>query len=127
QDRVKDSWFWYHLLPPLAAFKYTVISRLLARFSIRSAWRLNAMFEDHAEHAFMQFVRDNPQMENEPVEGAAVQDGRGPAGGRYPSWADVFRRIGLDERDHMNESLRWCGRGKQVVPYAGEGPSAEKA
>ncbi|HUX17248.1 MAG TPA: hypothetical protein VMW52_12300 [Phycisphaerae bacterium] len=91
-----------------------------AAVSIRRAWRLNAMFEDHAEHTFMQFVEDNPQMENETPQGTAIQDGRGPDQGRYASWADVFRRIGLDERDHMNESLRRCGMADRVVPYADE-------
>ena len=60
-----DSWFWYHFVPPLVAFKYTIFSRLLAFFSIKSAWKLNAEFEDHAEHTFMQFVKDNPQLEED--------------------------------------------------------------
>lgn len=123
QDDVKDSWFWYHFVPPIAAFKYTLFSRLLALISIKSAWKLNTMFEDHAEHTFMQFVKDNPRMENEQVESDAVQDGRGPARGHYPSWADVFRRIGLDERDHMNESLRRCGMEDKVVPYISDNQS----
>ncbi len=123
QGNLKDSWLWYHFVPPVAAVIYTLFSRVLAFVSIRSALRLNAMFEDHAEHAFMQFVKDNPQMENERVESGVVQDGRGSAAGRYPSWADVFRRIGLDERDHMNESLRRCGMGEMVVPYVSENES----
>ncbi len=123
QGNLKDSWFWYHFVPFIAAFMYTLFSRLLAFVSIRTALRLNAMFEDHAEHAFMQFVKDNPQMENELVESGAVQDGRGPVGGRYSSWADVFRRIGLDERDHMNESLRRCGMAARVVAYVSENES----
>lgn len=120
QTRAEDRWFRRRLVPPPAAFGYTLFSRLLAAVSIRRAWRLNAMFEDHAEHTFMQFVEDNPQMENETPQGAAIQDGRGPDQGRYASWADVFRRIALDERDHMNESLRRCGMADRVVPYADE-------
>ena len=127
QDNVKESWFWYHFVPPIAAFKYTLFSRLLALISIKSAWKFNAMFEDHAEHAFMQFVKDNPQLENEQVESVAVQDGRGPAQGHYPSWADVFRRIGLDERDHMNESLRRCGMEDKVLPYTSDNESGALA
>lgn len=110
QDKIKDSWFWYHFIPPLVAFKYTIFSRFLAFLSIKSAWKLNSDFEDHAEHTFMQFVKDNPQLEDEKVESVIVQDGRGPDNGKYTSWADVFRRIGLDEREHMNESLRLCGK-----------------
>jgi len=116
QDGVRASWLWFRAVPWFAAQGYAVFSRRLAFVSIRSAWKLNAQFEDHAEHCIMQFVRDNPQMENEPVESEAVHDGRGPDGGRYPSWADVFRRAGLDEREHMNESLRRCGLADKVVP-----------
>ena len=116
----KDCWFRRRLVPPPAAFGYRLFSRLLAAVSIRRAWRLNAMFEDHAEHTYMQFVEDNPQMENETPQDAATQDGRGSDQGRYTSWADVFRRIALDERDHMNESLRRCGMADRVVPYADE-------
>ena len=110
QDKIKDSWFWYHLVPPLVAIQYTMFSRFLAFLSIKSAWKLNAEFEDHAEHTFMQFVKDNPQLEDETVESSIVQDGRGSDNGKYASWADVFRRIGLDERDHMNKSLQYLKR-----------------
>ena len=34
-------------------------------------------------------------------------------------WADVFRRIGLDERDHMNTSFIYCGKPECVVEYEG--------
>ncbi|MBN1670033.1 MAG: hypothetical protein JXR37_03325 [Kiritimatiellae bacterium] len=54
------------------------------------------------------------------VESEAVQDGRGPDDGRYATWADVFRRAGLDERDHMNESLARCGLADRIVAYARE-------
>ena len=39
--------------------------------------------------------------------------------GSFASWADVFRRIGLDERDHMNASFRLAGRPADVVAYEG--------
>ena len=118
QDKVKDSWFWYHVVPPLVALKYTMFSRFLAFLSIKSAWKLNAEFEDHAEHTFMQFVKDNPQLENEEVDSSIVQDGRGSDNGKYASWADVFRRMGLDERDHMNASLKLIGKEDKVVEYS---------
>lgn len=117
QDKVKDGWFRYHFIPPLVVLKYTFFSRMLAFISIKSAWKLNAEFEDHAEHTFMQFVKDNPQLEDEQVESEVVQDGRGSDSGRYSSWADVFRRMGLDERDHMNESLKLIDKGDKRVHY----------
>lgn len=109
QNKIRDNWFWYYFVLPIAVFKYTMFSRLLAFFSIKTAWRLNADFEDHAEHTYMQYIKDNPQLENEKVDSELVHDGRGPDNGRYPSWADVFRRFGLDEREHMMESLKRIG------------------
>ncbi len=39
--------------------------------------------------------------------------------GSFASWADVFRRIGLDERDHMNASFLFARRPELVVDYRG--------
>lgn len=94
------------LITPLAVIKYTIFSRILAFVSIKSAFLLNADFEDHAEHEYMQYVMDHPELENEAVKSAVAKEN-----GDFASWADVFRQIGLDERDHMNNSLaalqRW--------------------
>jgi len=109
---MKESAF-HRFITPIAVFKYRIFCRLLARFSIQSAFLLNAEFEDHAEHEYMQFVKDHPELENEAVDSEAAREY-----GEFASWADVFRRIGLDERDHMNDSLVHCGRPNEVVPYA---------
>ena len=108
---VRESAF-HRFITPIAVFKYTLFSRLLACVSIRSAFLLNAEFEDHAEHEYMEFVKDHPELENEPVDSEAAKEY-----GNFASWADVFRRIGLDERDHMNDSLVHCGRAGEVVQY----------
>ncbi len=111
---IRESFFRRVVIRRVAVFKYTIFSRLLARFNIRQAFRLNAEFEDHAEHAYMQFVKDHPELETQKVESAAAAEV-----GTFASWADVFRRIGLDERDHMNESLEHCGRASEKAPYHG--------
>ncbi len=99
-------------LPRLATFTYAWFSRLLARINIRRAFYLNAEFEDHAEHAYMQFVKDHPELDQEKVECDVAQQF-----GPFETWGDVFRRIGLDERDHMNNSLRFCGMADRVIRY----------
>ncbi|MFH0952961.1 MAG: hypothetical protein V1873_01385 [Verrucomicrobiota bacterium] len=114
---VRDTWFRDRLVRRIAAFKYVLFSHLLARFNIQRAFLLNAEFEDHAEHEYMQFVADHPELEKEKVDNRAAAEG-----GAFASWADVFRRIGLDERDHMNESLIHCGRAAQVVPFVSQTP-----
>jgi ubiquinol oxidase len=97
---IRQPWFRSVLLPRLGAFMYHYSSNLL--FWIRPAWSfsMNARFESHAEHEYMKMVAEHPEWEDEPVETEYFD--------RYPrqkTMADLFRRIGLDERDHMYESM----------------------
>ncbi len=112
QKGIRESWFHAYPVRWGAVITYTIFSRLLARFNIRRAFLLNAEFEDHAEHTYMQFVKDHPELDQEKPDSEAVREA-----GEFSTWGDVFRRIGLDERDHMNESLIHCGRVNEVVPY----------
>ena len=90
----------YWLLPQAIAFVYYQIVWLL--YVVRPAWsyRLNADFEDHAEHEYMEFVRENPDLDGEPFQSLFRED-YGP----FTSLGDVFRQIGNDERVHKEESL----------------------
>lgn len=113
QDRIKLHWFKDRIAPPIAAFKYNLFSRLLAFISIKTAFLLNADFEDHAEHEYMTFVKDHPELDSQHVDIPVVTNY-----GKFETWGDVFRRIALDERDHMNNSLIRAGRKAEVVSYA---------
>ena len=97
---IRENFFWFRVLPQCAAFFYYHVSWLL--YVIKPAWSyaLNADFEDHAEHEYMEFVRENPSLESEPFESDFTGDY-----GNFASLADLFRRIGLDERIHKEESL----------------------
>ena len=92
----------YWLVPQLVAFAYYQIVWLLYVVRPAAAYRLNAEFEDHAEHEYMEFVRDHPELEREPFDSVLAQDY-----GRFASQADLFRQIGYDERVHKDESLAW--------------------
>jgi hypothetical protein len=35
------------------------------------------------------------------------------------TWGDVFRRISLDERDHMNNSFLYSGQPENIIHYQG--------
>lgn len=48
----------------------------------------------------MALVKENPQLENEAFESQFEEDY-----GSFNSLADLFRQIGLDERQHKEESL----------------------
>ena len=114
QDGLALSWLWDRLVPWAAVLQYRFASWLLALVSIRAAWQLNAEFEDHAEHEYAQFVQEHPELDSQQVVSELVHDGRGPDDGRYPSWADVFRRVGLDEREHSQASQRQLQRGLEA-------------
>lgn len=70
-------------------------------FVVRPVWsyRLNADFEDHAEHEYAILVSEHPEWERTPFESQFTADY-----GEYASLADVFRQIGHDERLHKQES-----------------------
>ncbi|MGB0112960.1 MAG: alternative oxidase [Ilumatobacteraceae bacterium] len=89
----------HRVLPQIIAFAYYQLSWIM--YAIRPSWsyRLNADFEDHAEHEYALLVQEHPEWEQVPYEGQFVEDY-----GDYASLADLFRQIGYDERLHMIES-----------------------
>jgi ubiquinol oxidase len=100
----RESFLLYRLGPQLAAFFYYHVSWLLYVLDPKHSYALNADFEDHAEHEYMEYVRDHPELESRPFESEFEADY-----GKFASLADLFRRIGLDERHHKLESLARIG------------------
>jgi ubiquinol oxidase len=92
-------WLRHRLIPQILAFGYYQLSWLM--YAVQPAWsyRLNADFEDHAEHEYALLVREQPEWEDVPYEGSFTDDY-----GAYDSLADLFRQIGYDERLHKLES-----------------------
>ncbi|MBI4248814.1 MAG: hypothetical protein HY611_04865 [Elusimicrobia bacterium] len=97
---VRESFLLYRLLPQFIAFFYYHVSWLLYVMKPARSYALNADFEDHAEHEYMEFVRENSSFETESFD----SDFKGDYGD-FKSLADLFRNIGLDERIHKEESL----------------------
>lgn len=114
EDGMRDKWF---LATPVVFFVvsfYILMSKFIAWVNIKGGFRFNAEFEDHAEHIYAELVKNNPQWENQKVVNEVVKDYADVA-----NWADVFRRIGLDERDHRNHSFEFAGLPEKVVSYEG--------
>lgn len=90
------------VVPQLLAFGYYQLSWFL--YVLRPAWsyRLNADFEDHAEHEYALLVAEHPEWEHEPYAGQFTEDF-----GAYDSLADLFRQISHDERMHKLESEQY--------------------
>ncbi len=114
EDNVKDPWYLVSIVPFLMVSIYVLISRTRAIFNISRAFLFNAEFEDHAEHVYAIFVKEHPEWDTQPVNSNLVK-----GYGDFQTWGDVFRRIGLDERDHMNNSFVFCGKPEAVVRYEG--------
>jgi ubiquinol oxidase len=95
----RESRLWYEVLPRLIAFGYWHFAWLL--YTLKPTWshRLNADFEDHAEHEYALLVCENPQWETTPYYSDLAGDY-----GSFASRADLFRQIGHDERLHKHES-----------------------
>ena len=87
------------VLPQVLAFAYYHLSWLLYVVRPELSYRLNADFEDHAEHEYALFVAEHPELEDEPFESAFAEEY-----GRFASVADLLRQIGHDERVHKLES-----------------------
>jgi len=100
KDGIREGWVKFTLFPQTLAFAYYQLSWLL--YVIRPAWsyRLNADFEDHAEHEYALLVESHPEWEEEPFESAFADDYA-----QLDTVADLFRQIGYDERVHKQESL----------------------
>ena len=91
EDAAPDPRYLRAPLPWLITGSWAMIQWALSRLSIRRAFLLNAEFEDHSEHVYAELVRDHPEWEEQPVTSAVEQQY-----GSYGSWADEFRRGGLD-------------------------------
>jgi ubiquinol oxidase len=97
---LREGFLLYRVAPQLVAFLYYHISWILYVIRPALSYELNADFEDHAEHEYMQFVSENPALESEPFSSEFAGDY-----GVFASLGDLFRNIGLDERHHKEESL----------------------
>jgi len=87
------------IIPQIVAFAYYQLSWALYTISPRWSYRLNADFEDHAEHEYMNYVADHPELDASPWESFFSDDY-----GAHETVGDLFRSIGNDERIHKEES-----------------------
>ena len=93
------SWLRNRVIPQVLAFGYYQYSWLT--YAIEPSWsyRLNADFEDHAEHEYALLVQEHPEWETTRFDSHFTAEF-----GQYDSLADLFRQIGYDERLHKLQS-----------------------
>ncbi len=110
----------HHAIPQILAFGYFQLSWMLHAVQPTWSYRLNADFEDHAEHEYALAVQENHAWETTPVRSSFDADF-----GRYESLAELsdVEEPGLGKRRfHQSRRLRaasWrpCStRCERVVP-----------
>lgn len=94
-------------LPQVIAFVYYQLSWLLYVASPAWSYRLNADFEDHAEHEYAALVTEHPAWETTAFTSSLSAD-YGP----FENLADVFRQVSHDERVHKHESEQQITRAR---------------
>jgi hypothetical protein len=109
------------VVPQLLAFAYYHVSWLLYVIRPAMSYRLNADFEDHAEHEYMAYVAETPELEKEGYAGAFAEDY-----GRFDTLADLFRRIALDEREHKELSVARLSAPRFGIGDGSEAPPRER-
>ena len=94
-----------YFIPTIMAAAYYYLTKIIYAINPASSFTMNAAFESHAENQYMLMAKENPQWDTEQIESVYFA--------YYPkqkSLGDLIRRIGLDERDHMNSSLEELDR-----------------
>jgi hypothetical protein len=104
RNQIRESFLLHRLVPQVIAFVYYQLSWLLYVIKPEWSYRLNVDFETHAEHEYMLFVREQPELEHMPFHSHFKNDY-----GNFGSMADVIRQIGYDERVHKIESTYKLG------------------
>jgi ubiquinol oxidase len=105
---------WRHrLLPRLLAMPWQLTTWVIHLVRPRWSYQLNAAFEAHAEHSYMDFVATHPETEEVTFDGVLAARWTTPV-----TVADVLRQIGHDERVHKLDSER-AAHGQQ--PEAADG------
>lgn len=88
------------VIPQVLAWAYYHLSWLMYVIKPRFSYQLNVEFEDHAEHEYMQYVADHPEVDEEKWD-SEFKD----VYGHFETVGDLLRRIGLDEREHKESSM----------------------
>lgn len=97
---IAENLLLHGFIPQVIAFFYYHISWILYVMRPKWSYLLNAYFEDHAEHEYMEYVAENSDLDAQHFESIFAEDY-----GQFVSLADLFRQIGYDERVHKLESL----------------------
>ena len=114
EDGLKDKWYLTPFIAFFVVLFYIIFAKLVVWFNPKRAFMFNAEFENHAEGVYANMVRENPEWENQNITNDFVK-----SYADVETWADVFRRISLDERDHMNHSFIQAGELKYIHKYSG--------
>ena len=104
KQQIREGKIKYWIIPQAIAFVYYQLSWLLYVMRPKWSYRLNADFEDHAQHEYALLVKEHPEWEELPFDSDFANDYA-----RLESLADLFRQISYDEKIHKDESIEAIG------------------
>lgn len=99
QEGKREGFIKYRVLSQVIAFVYYQLSWLLYVIKPKWSYALNADFEDHAQHEYMEFVAERPEFDERGYHGLFSTEY-----GEFETLSDLFRQISNDERIHKEES-----------------------
>jgi rubrerythrin len=105
QLKIKENFILHVALPQVIAFTYFYVIMLVHFIKPEWSYKLNADFEDHAEHTYKKFITDNPQFKEQKVNSIYFK-----YYGHSDNLAELLYKIAEDERHHKEESLAMIER-----------------
>ncbi len=98
---IQEGFIRHRVIPQIIAFFYYHISWILYVVNPKLSYRLNAHFEDHAEREYMKYAAENKALADEKYQGDFSREY-----GTFDTLSDLFRKMGVDERHHKEQSLQ---------------------
>ena len=102
QLKIKENFMLHVFLPQIIAFTYFYIISIIHFIKPVWSYKLNADFENHAEHSYKNFVQANPQFKEQKF----YSEYFAYYGQNFDNLADLLWQFAEDERHHKENSLK---------------------
>lgn len=101
QFKIKENFLLHVALPQIIAFTYFYVISIVHFIKPEWSYKLNADFENHAEHAYKEFVASNPQFKEQSFDSIYLKY----YGQSFSNLSELFLQFSEDERHHKENSL----------------------
>ncbi|MDX1920227.1 MAG: alternative oxidase [Candidatus Caenarcaniphilales bacterium] len=109
QLKIKENFALHVVFPQIIAFTYFYIISIVHFIKPEWSYKLNADFENHAEHSYKEFVQENPQFKEQSFTSEYLKY----YGQNFSNLAELLLQFAEDERHHKENSLELIEKQKQ--------------